>query len=194
MSRTPNARKEDSYDRILTVAARAIRERGYAGISVAGVMKDAGMTHGGFYAHFESREDLLVKAIERAAHESSEAVKLSTERRAAKGVSPFRALVETYLADALLESLGTGCPVAALSSDMPRQSPDVRNASTIRVQGLIALVGKALSPAHRKAAGTVAATLVGALQLGRALGDTEQGRSVLSSTRKSLVEQYDNEA
>src|SRR4051812_29319013 len=114
MSRTPNTRKEDTHERIVDVAARALRRHGYAGVGVAEVMKEAGLTHGGFYAHFGSRDALIVEALERAGRDSIEAVKRAAERRAVKGVSAFRSLVETYLADEHLGSLESGCPVAAL--------------------------------------------------------------------------------
>jgi TetR/AcrR family transcriptional repressor of nem operon len=191
MPRLPQTRKEETHERIVDVAARAIRRRGYAGVGVAEVMKEAGLTHGGFYAHFDSRDALLVEALERAGQESLESVKRLREKHAAKGLSAFRSLVETYLADLHLASMDTGCPVAALGCDMPRQSPAVREASALRVQRLIATVRATLPDAARKASGVVAGTLVGALQLARALGDNAEGRAVLSATRKALVQQYD---
>src|SRR5271170_4642862 len=109
MSRTPNSQKEATHERIVDVAARALRRNGYAGVGVADVMKEAGLTHGGFYAHFDSREALLVEALERAGRQSL-AVTRAAELRAGKGVSGFRSLVETYLADDHLASLETGCP------------------------------------------------------------------------------------
>src|SRR5450432_4803220 len=90
------SKKELSHDRIVDAAARAIRRHGYAGVGVADVMKEAGLTHGGFYAHFDSRDALLVEALERAGRESFEAVKHAAQQRAGKGVSEFRSLVETY--------------------------------------------------------------------------------------------------
>ncbi len=191
MSRTPNSRKEETHERIVNAAARAIRKHGYAGVGVADVMKDAGLTHGGFYAHFDSREALLVEALERAGRESFKAVTLAVELRARKGVSAFRSLVETYLADVHLASLETGCPVAALGCDMPRQSEIVREASAVRVQRLIAVVLSTLHDTRRATACVVAGTLVGSLQLARALGDNAEGRAVLSAARKSLIQQYD---
>lgn len=191
MSRIANSRKEETHERIVAVAARAIRERGYAGVGVAEVMKEAGLTHGGFYAHFDSRDALLVEALERAGRESFEALAQAAERRARKGGSAFRSLVETYLSDSLLASLEHGCPVAALGSDMPRQSEIVREASAHRVRRLIADVRNALPHRQRAAATAVAGTLVGALQLARALGDGQEGRSVLADTRRSLLAQYD---
>jgi len=191
MSRTPNSRKEDTHERILDVAARAIRRHGYAGVGVADVMKEAGLTHGGFYAHFDSRDALLVEALERAARDSADALTRAVERRAAKGVSAFRALVEGYLADEHLASLETGCPVAALACDMPRQSDAVRAASATRVRRLVSGVRSTLPHAPRAAASVVAGTLVGTLQLARAIGDNAEGRAVLAATRKALIQQYD---
>jgi len=191
MSRTPNTRKEETHERIVDAAARAIRKHGYAGVGVADVMKEAGMTHGGFYAHFDSRDALLVAALERAGRDSAASVQRAAELRGGKGVSAFRSLVETYLAEHHLASLETGCPVAALGCDMPRQSATVRDASAARVQRLIAAVRSTLPEAPRSTASVVAGTLVGTLQLARALGDNAEGRAALSAARKSLIHQYD---
>jgi AcrR family transcriptional regulator len=192
MARTPNSHKEETRERIVDVAARAIRRNGYAGVRVADVMKEAGLTHGGFYAHFDSRDALLVSALERAGRQSFEGA--AREQRARNGISVFRSLVETYLADAHLASLETGCPVAALGCDMPRQSQIVRDASVVRVQRLIGAVRATLPEAPRTAASVVAGTLVGSLQLARALGDNAEGRGVLSAARKALIQQYDRPA
>jgi len=191
MSRTPNSRKEETHERIVDVAARALRRHGYAGVGVADVMKEAGLTHGGFYAHFDSRDALLVEALERAGRDSSEALTRAAAQRAGKGVSAFRSLVESYLGEGHLATMETGCPVAALGCDMPRQSQAVREASAMRVQRLIAAVRATLPDAPRAAASVVAGTLVGSLQLARALGDSAEARAVLSAARKALIQQYD---
>jgi len=191
MSRTPNTRKEDTHEHILEVAARAIRREGYAGVRVADVMKEAGLTHGGFYAHFPSRDALLVEALARAGRDSAAAVARAAEAKRGKGVSAFRSLVETYLSDRHLVSPETGCPVAALGCEMPRQSLAVREASALRVERLIAAVRDTLPGATRAAAAVVAGTLVGTLQLARALGDNEEGRAVLAAAREALIEQHD---
>ena len=194
MSRTPNSRKHETHERIVDVAARAIRRNGYAGVAVADVMKQAGLTHGGFYAHFDSRDALLVEALERAGRESGEAVTRAVERRAAKGVSAFRAFVEAYLDDQHLASLDTGCPVAALACDMPRQSAAVRDASAARVKRLVTALRSTLPQVSQATASVVAGTLVGTLQLARALGPNAEGRAVLSAGRKALIDQYDTPA
>ena len=194
MSRTPNSRKEETHERIVGAAARAIRKQGYAGVGVADVMKEAGLTHGGFYAHFDSRDALLVEALERAGRESFEAVTRATQHNASKGLSAFASLVQTYLADRHLASLETGCPVAALGCDMPRHSPTVREASALRVQRLIAAVRATLPDAPATTASVVASTLVGSLQLARALGNNAEGRKLLTAARKTLIQQYDSPA
>jgi AcrR family transcriptional regulator len=191
MSRTPNSRKEETHEHIVDVAARAIRREGYAGVRVADVMKEAGLTHGGFYAHFDSRDALLVEALARAGRDSAAAVARAAEAKAGKGISAFRSLVETYLADRHLASTETGCPVAALVCEMPRQSPALREASAQRVERLIVAVRDTLPGAPRSTASVVAGTLVGSLQLARALGDNAEGRAVLAAVRKSLIRQYE---
>ncbi len=191
MARTPNSRKEDTHDHILDVAARALRREGYAGVRVADVMKEAGLTHGGFYAHFPSREALLVEALARAGRDSAAAVARAAESRREKGASAFRSLIEAYLSDRLLASPEKGCPVAALGSDMPRQSLAVRQASALRVERLIETVRDTLPGASRSTATVVAGTMVGTLQLARALGDNEEGRAALAAARESLIVQYD---
>lgn len=191
MARTANTRKQDTHDHILEVAARALRREGYAGVRVADVMKEAGLTHGGFYAHFPSREALLVEALARAGRDSAAAVARAAESSRAKGASPFRSFIETYLSDRHLASPETGCPVAALGSDMPRQSLAVRQASALRVARLIEAVRERLPGASRSIATVVAGTMVGTLQLARALGDNEDGRAALAAARESLIRQYD---
>jgi TetR/AcrR family transcriptional regulator, transcriptional repressor for nem operon len=193
MARIPNSNRDATHERIVAAAARAIRLNGYAGVGVADVMKQAGLTHGGFYAHFESREALLVEALERAGQESS-AVIAESAQRAGKGISAFRSFVETYLADGKIASLATGCPVAALAGEIPRQSPMVRRASARRVQRLIFAVRATLPEKHRAAASVIAGTLAGSLQLARALGDNSEGRALLAGARRTLIQQYDGAA
>lgn len=189
---TPPSRREITHDRIVETAARAIRRAGYQGVGVADIMKEAGLTHGGFYAHFASRDALLVEAIERAGQDGSAAIARRMAERRAKGASEFRALVEAYLSEAHLASTEHGCPVAALCSEMPRQAPEVREASAKRVHGMVKLV-KASLPAGvpPEVSMVIASTMVGALQLARALGDNAQGKALLKANRQNLLLQHD---
>lgn len=193
MDHKPPSRREISHDRIVEAASRAIRRSGYAGTGVADIMKEAGLTHGGFYAHFESRDALLAEAVTRAGVDSAALVERRAQNRA-KGVSAFRAMVEGYLSDQHLQSTETGCVVSALVSEIPRQAPEVREASAARVQALIERVRQSLPPDAQGDAGVITGTMVGALQLARALADDEkQARALLKSARSTLLDRYDTQ-
>jgi len=189
MSRTTPSRKEATHERIVEAAARAIRRSGYGGTGVADIMKAAGLTHGGFYAHFASREAMLAEAAERA---GSEAVAASTRiAAAAPPQQALESLLRAYLSKEHLESIEQGCPVAALGSEMPRQAPEVRRAATRGIKEMIDLVARQ-SPdwgqprAHQHALVTVA-TMVGALLLARAVDDTRLSDALREAALEHLV-------
>jgi AcrR family transcriptional regulator len=188
---TAPSRKQLTHDRIVETAAGVLRASGFWGVGVADVMKRAGLTHGGFYAHFASRDALLCEAIAHAGRDSAARLAKSTAQRQARGASPLRALVDAYLSDGHLGAPTQGCPVAALASEMPRQSAEVAQAAAERVRRLVAAVQRALPDDAAEQAGTVAGQLVGALQLARALGDNAEGRALLAATRRSLLAQFD---
>src|SRR5881398_1560282 len=113
----PGSKKEQTRERILRAAARAIRKHGYEGVGVADVMNEAGLTHGGFYAHFASRDALLAAAAEQAGAESIESL-----ARAVAGAKPgdeLMALVDIYLSERHVGApeQGLGCAIAAAGSD-----------------------------------------------------------------------------
>jgi TetR/AcrR family transcriptional regulator, transcriptional repressor for nem operon len=189
MKRTAPNRKEATHERIVEAASRAIRRSGYTGTGVADIMKDAGLTHGGFYAHFSSREALLAEAADRAGADS-----VATLARIASTASPQRALqamLEGYLSKEHAESVEINCPVAALGSEMPRQAPEVRRAATSRIKEMIDLVARQ-SPdwgqpgAHERALVTVS-TMVGALLLARAVEDTRLSDAIREAALKHLT-------
>lgn len=189
---TQPTKKQLTHERIVDTAARAIRGGGFHGVGVADIMKQAGLTHGGFYAHFPSRQALVAEALAHAGQQSRERMERAMAAREARGASRFRALVESYLADANLKSCEAGCPVAALASEMPRQADEVREAAADRVRSLMALVRHCLpGSAADGVDGAVAGQLVGALQLARTLGDNAQGRALLAATRRTLLAQHD---
>jgi TetR/AcrR family transcriptional repressor of nem operon len=189
MKRAATRSKEATHDRIVGAAARAIRRSGYHGAGVADIMKDAGLTHGGFYAHFPSREAMLAEAADRA---GSEGVAMM-ERIAA--TSPpqqaLQAMMQAYLSKTHVEGVETGCAVAALGSEMPRQAPEVRRAATRRIKEMIDLVARQ-SPdwgqpgAHERALFTVA-TMVGALVLARAVDDPRLSDALRGAALKQLA-------
>lgn len=188
---TELTKKELSHARIVDVASRAIRRAGYHGIGVADIMKEAGLTHGGFYAHFASRDAMLVEAMQRAGQENLSSLTAAMERRLRKGGTRFSALVETYLHDAHLDRSEDGCVVAALASEMTRQEDAVRDEARHRVAAMVELVRAALpDDTDEGEAQLVTATMMGALQLARTLGG-KTGRDLLATTRRALVERHD---
>ena len=189
MRRTQQGRKEASHERILEAAARAIRRSGYDGVGVADIMKEAGLTHGGFYAHFDSRDAMLAEAADRAGAES-----VAAQERLAASAAPenaLRTLVKAYLSRVQVERAETGCPIAALGSEMARQSPEVRRAATRRIKEFIDLVGRHSpnwgQPGGHEHALTTTATMVGALVLARAVDDPILSDSMLEAARQSLI-------
>src|SRR3954453_12645389 len=181
--------KEATHDRIVDAAARAIRRSGYDGTGVADIMKDAGLTHGGFYAHFHSREAMLAEAADRAGSESVAMM----ERIAATSPPPraLQSMMEAYLSKAHVEAAETGCPAAALGSEMPRQAPEVRRAATRRIKEIIDVVARQLpdwgQPAAHEQALVAVATSVGALLLARAVDDPKLSDALLKATLKHLA-------
>ncbi len=193
MKRTTAKSKEATHDRIVDAAARAIRRSGYNGTGVADIMKDAGLTHGGFYAHFPSREAMLAEAPDRAGSES-----VAMMERIAASSPPQQALpamMQAYLSKEHLEGIEAGCAVAALGSEMPRQAPEVRRAATRRIKEMIDLVARQ-SPdwgrpgAHDRALFTIA-TMVGALVLARAVDEPKLSDGLREAALKHLAPTQD---
>jgi AcrR family transcriptional regulator len=189
MKRAATRSKEATHDRIVDAAARAIRRSGYNGTGVADIMRAAGLTHGGFYAHFPSRDAMLAEAADRAGGES-----VAMMERIAASVPPQQALpamMQAYLSKEHLEGIDTGCATAALGSEMPRQVPEVRRAATRRIKEMIDLVSRQ-SPdwgqpgAHERALVTVA-TMVGTLVLARAVDDSTLSDALRKAALKHLA-------
>jgi TetR/AcrR family transcriptional repressor of nem operon len=186
-------RKELTHQRILETAARVIRRAGFSGVGVADIMKEAGLTHGGFYAHFASRDALLAEALTRAAEDSAAKLKqrAAAKKEQTRAVGAYRALVEAYLSETHLAAPEGGCPVAALLSEMPRQAEEVRKAGAGCVGGLFSLVRDSLpSRSSKDEVAVVTSQLVGALQLARALGDNARGKAILSASRRALLARH----
>lgn len=183
---TAPTKGERTRERILDVAAAALRRHGHAGVSIADVMREAGLTHGGFYAHFENREALLAAALERASRSSGAALQASLDAQAARGREPLQALIRSYLSMGHRDAPEGGCPVAALGAEWPRQGEAVQAAGAgslhrlaERVRGLLPEgVGPAAVP-------MVCSALVGGLQMARAL-PPDEAEAWLRQCREAL--------
>lgn len=184
------SRKEATHDRIVEVATRAIRRSGYAGTGVADIMKEAGLTHGGFYAHFASRDALLAEAGDRAGAES-----VALAARVAAAAPPgqaLQAMLTAYLSPEHIAAIEVGCPVSALGSEMPRQAPEVRRAATIHIKEMIDLFARQLPnwgqpEAHAQAMATVCA-LIGTTILARAVDEPALSDALCAATLAQFQE------
>jgi TetR/AcrR family transcriptional repressor of nem operon len=183
------AAKEASHERIVSVAARAIRRSGYDGTGVADIMKEAGLTHGAFYAHFASREAMLAEAATRACTDAA-----AFTAGVVAGAPPEQALelmLRGYLSREHVEQPEMGCPLAALGSETPRQGPEVRRATTRHIKETIDFVARQ-SPdwgqpgAHERALVTLA-TMVGTLLLARAVDEPALANSLCDAALKHLI-------
>ena len=184
------SRKEATHERIVEVATRAIRRSGYAGTGVADIMKEAGLTHGGFYAHFASRDALLAEAGDRAGAES-----VALAARVAAAAPPgqaLQAMLAAYLSPEPIAAIEVGCPVSALGSEMPRQAPEVRRAATVHIKEMIDLFARQLPnwgqpEAHAQAMATVCA-MVGTAILARAVDEAALSDALCAATLAQFQE------
>jgi TetR/AcrR family transcriptional repressor of nem operon len=160
--------------RILEVASRLFREKGFDAVSVAEVMKGAGLTHGGFYGHFSSKDDLIAQTL---AHVLA----------ASEGGGDFRAYVESYLSTRHRDNAAGGCPTAGLVAAIRHQAPAARSAMTEGLRSQIEHLDKALpqldAADRRRAAIGSWAAMVGAVILARAIDDPALSAEVLEQTR-----------
>lgn len=184
------AAKDATHERIVSVAARAIRRSGYDGTGVADLMKQAGLTHGAFYAHFSSREGMLAEAASKAC---AEAVAMAANAVAQQPPGQaLPAILEAYLSRAHVENAELGCPLAALGSETSRQAPEVRRVATRHIKEMIDLIARQLpdwgqSGAHEKAM-VMLSTMVGALVLARAVDEDGVSDSLREAARKHLLQ------
>jgi TetR/AcrR family transcriptional repressor of nem operon len=169
-------------ERIVEVAGKLFRERGFDGIGVADLMQAAGLTHGGFYGHFKSKEDLAAQACSRALARSSQ----KWARRVELSAGDARAaLIKQYLSEAHRDASRSGCVLAALGSDAGRQGRPIRQALTEGLGSLVDILTKLASgrsrAAKRKQALADMAQMVGAIVLARAVDDPALSKEILDA-------------
>lgn len=180
--------KDKTRQRVLKEAARAIRAEGPHRVAVAGVMAKAGLTHGGFYAHFASKDELVAEAIGTMFEDAAK--RFGREADGRDSAAALDAYIDFYLSTAHRDAPSTGCPLPSLSADLPRLAEPARQrfeqgvaALTGRIAGLLTARGQADAEAL---AGSVIAELVGALALSRAVADPVRSQSILDNSRAAL--------
>jgi len=189
MARRAGTKKQETHERIVRTAAAAIRKHGFQGISVADLMEEAGLTHGGFYAHFASRDAMLAEALDEAANDSLG--RLSKVADDKKPEDTLEATVDYYLSDRHVDAVERGCTLAALGSETARQSPEIRRVATRRVRELADLIERQMAgwgktARHEDALG-VMSTMVGALLISRVVDDPQLSKEIRASAKRLVA-------
>jgi TetR/AcrR family transcriptional repressor of nem operon len=181
--------KQETHERIVKKASVRLREKGAHGIGVADLMKEAGLTHGGFYAHFDSREALVVEAFAYAMDRSTE-----RWRKVAEQTPPDKRLatiVENYLTPVHRDDPGNGCAVPALGAEIARESLKTRKAFAAKLEQMIDMMADQVPDVPRKAARKQAmatlATMIGTLVLSRIAGTGEFSGEILGAGREAVL-------
>src|SRR5258706_11096352 len=173
----------ENRERIVDTAARLFREKGFDGVGIDAIMSGAGLTHGGFYGHFGSKDDLAAEAVLRALERGAE----KQSRHAT-----LTALVSEYLSERHCADRANGCAVAALAADVARRHGGVRRGLTEHVRGQVERITRLLrhGPARRRRKRAIAtlAGLVGALTLARAVDDPALSKEILAAARDAFGE------
>ena len=178
------AEKVASRERILAVAAARIRAEGLESISVGKLMAEAGLTHGGFYGHFESRADLLAQALERALVDGEGGARAAAHESDRPG--GFARFVRSYLSRAHRDAPERGCAISALACDVGRADDACREAMAAHIEGFIAGMTRSLDGDEGKAMAAVSA-MVGALALSRVLPDPKRSDAILRAAREMVT-------
>ena len=185
--------KQRTHERVVKAAAKAIRAKGPDRVGVADVMADVGLTHGGFYAHFDSKDQLIAAAIGQMFEEAREILEAKT-----KNLAPGAALanyVDFYLSPAHRDARRNGCPVAALSSDMPRLNAKVRAQFAVgrerMSRALADLIRRAGSDDADAEADSIYAELIGALSMARMEPDGTRSDKILDRSRRAVKRRLD---
>jgi len=176
--------KEETHKKVVEAASRRFRKDGIEATGVVDLMADVGLTHGGFYAHFSSKENLVKEAVAAASQKSRSHLQREIEKARAEGRDPLEAIVRTYLTTLHRDRPDRGCSVAALGSEIARHPRKTREAFTEGLDKTLAIIASAL-PEHvtqrKEKASAVFATMIGSLQLSRAVCDGAMSQSVIDA-------------
>lgn len=178
--------KDETRRHILDVASAQFRESGIAAVGLAGIMSEAGLTNGAFYSHFASKEDLVREVLTDALTRREERHKANLEN----GVA-LETTIRDYLSTRHRDHAGSGCPTAALVAEIARHPKPTRDAFTGKVADIIALMAEQIrqgsAKERRRKAITIYSTMVGALQLARAVNDKSLSDEILENAVEAAV-------
>lgn len=176
------AEKAENHDRILDVAAKRFRQLGLNGISVADVMKEAGLTVGGFYKHFDSRDQLVLEAIGRSFED--------VNAWGVRAKASLRKTLRSYLSPAHRDNVTDGCPFTLLATDVSRNTVEAQDAYTLRLKTLLIHLERWLPAAEAAERQSkiifLVSACVGALTLSRAVSDKRLSAQILNNVASEL--------
>jgi TetR/AcrR family transcriptional repressor of nem operon len=182
------ASKANTHARLVEAAAARFKERGVDGISLSDLMKELKLTHGGFYKHFGSRDELVTEALDLALTESSVSMR---ERLVDEGKPTIAKFVDFYLDESHRDERAAGCAVAALAGDAARKSADVQAQFRKSIESNLETLSEALRPRpadeSRATALLVLSALYGALIMARAVGDSPLSSEILTTMRQRIL-------
>ncbi|MDP3737014.1 MAG: TetR/AcrR family transcriptional regulator [Hyphomonadaceae bacterium] len=185
MTRYSAGHREKTREAIVEAAAERIRVGGFEGLGVASIMAEAGLTHGGFYAHFPSRDALLAAAITRLFDKAIDGLgRYEAKYGAEAGLERY---VDFYLSPRHRDDITLGCPIPALAGEARRSADEVREAFDAGLDALAARLGKLMPRGGKKAAIALLGEMAGTLTVSRAMQDTKQSNELLAAKRKSVL-------
>ena len=176
--------------RIIKAAAAAFRKNGIAGTGLSDLMAAAGLTHGGFYRHFDSKDQIVAEAFTAAAESLVQQLAAAASRKSPR--RGLKTIVQTYLSAAHRDEPADGCPVAALGSEISRSDDERTRSAATRalvkfVEIIAAQFGKTRPDIARRRALVAAATMIGAVTMSRIVTDSELSAAILQEATKQLV-------
>ena len=181
--------KLETHARIVKKASMRLREKGAHGIGVVDLMKEAGLTHGGFYAHFDSRDALVIEAFGYAMDRGTERWRKVVEQTPPD--KRFSTIVEGYLTPLHRDDPGNGCAIPTLGAEIARESPKTRRAFAAKLEQMIEMMADQILGVPRKAARKQAmatlATMMGTLVLARVAGSGEFSEEILAAGREAVL-------
>lgn len=181
--------KQETHERIVKRAAVRLREKGAHGIGVADLMKEAGLTHGGFYAHFDSREALVIEAMGHIMDRATERWRKLGEQTPPE--KRLATIVDSYLSEVHRDDPGHGCAIPTLGAEIARESPKTRKAFAAKLEQMIDMLASIIpdvpSKAARKQATTTIATMMGTLVMARIAGNGEFSDEILAAGREAIL-------
>ena len=184
--------KAEVHQRIVKDASRRVRAEGLSGAAVAAVMRDTGLTHGGFYKHFESKDELLLESLREAFRDIAD--KLAGVAEQSRPEAAWKAIVKTYLSLEYCDHVERGCPLTALAPEMARVDMETKSqifAELVRYRDrMLPFMPGRRTRDKERAFFVIFSTMIGAVEIARMLPDRAAQEKVLASTREFLLRSF----